>query len=147
MAFAGKSCETRLERNPTNQDNKAVRSNSSRLHTAKNDSNHTESQQRRNCQDYKEAGYNSSGLFTVIDGSNQTFQVFCDFHSEPGFSWNQAYLIERPYLLWLRDYSTHWRATCQYNLDGTVYTDNLRASLENFDVIRDVPTMVETYRP
>jgi len=30
-----------------------------------------------------------SGLYKVIDGnSNQTFQVFCDFDSEPGFAWN-----------------------------------------------------------
>ena len=27
----------------------------------------------------------------------------------------RAYLIKQPYLLWLRDHSTHWRATCQYN--------------------------------
>ena len=59
----------------------------------------------------------------------------------------QAYLIERPSLLWLTGHSTHWRATCQYNIDGTVYTDYLRASLEDFDIIRDVPTVVETCRP
>ena len=59
----------------------------------------------------------------------------------------QAYLIERPSLLWLTGHSTHWRATCQYNIDGTVYTDYLRASFEVFDIIRDVPTVVETCRP
>ena len=59
----------------------------------------------------------------------------------------QAYLIKRPYLLWLRDHSTHWRATCRYNTDGTVYTDYLRASLEDFDIIKDVPTVVDTCRP
>ena len=59
----------------------------------------------------------------------------------------QAYLIERPSLLWLTGHSTHWRATCQYNIDGTVYTDYLRASLEDFDIIRDVPKVVETCRP
>ena len=59
----------------------------------------------------------------------------------------QAYLIKRPYLLWLRDHSTHWRATCRYNTDGTVYTDYLRASLEDFDIIRDVPLKADTCRP
>ena len=29
-----------------------------------------------------------SGLYKVINDSNQTFQVFCDFDSEPGFAWN-----------------------------------------------------------
>ena len=47
--------------------------------------------------------------------------------------------MERPYLLWLRNHSTHWRATCRYETDGTVRTDYLRASLEDFDIIREVP--------
>ena len=59
----------------------------------------------------------------------------------------QAYLIKRPYLLWLRNHSTHWRATCRYDTDGIVYTDYARALLENFDFIRDVPTVVEVCRP
>ena len=42
----------------------------------------------RSCQDYKAAGFNTSGLFAVIDDSNRTFQVFCDFDSEPGLAWN-----------------------------------------------------------
>ena len=29
-----------------------------------------------------------SGLYEVIDDDNDTFQVFCDFDSEPGFAWN-----------------------------------------------------------
>ena len=58
----------------------------------------------------------------------------------------QAYLIKRPYLLWLRDRSTHWRATCRYNTDGPVYTDYLRTSLEDFDIIRDTPSMTTRCR-
>ena len=58
----------------------------------------------------------------------------------------QAYLMKRPYLLWLRDHSTHWRATCRYDTDGTVYTDYLRASLEDFDIIRDVPIVTDDCR-
>ena len=30
----------------------------------------------------------SSGLYTITDDSDQSFQVFCDFDSEPGFAWN-----------------------------------------------------------
>ena len=59
----------------------------------------------------------------------------------------QAYLVKRPYLLWLRDHSTHWRATCRYNTDGIVYTDYLRASLKDFDIIRNVPTVKDVCRP
>ena len=51
----------------------------------------------------------------------------------------QAYLIKRDYLVWFRDHSTHWRATCRYNTDGTVYTDYLRASLEDFDIVKVTP--------
>ena len=53
----------------------------------------------------------------------------------------QAYLIKRHFLVWLRDHSTHWRATCRYNTDGTVYTDYLRASFEDFDIVRVTPTV------
>ena len=49
---------------------------------------HCEIQLRKSCQDYKAAGFNTSGLYTVIDDSSRTFQVFCDFDSELGFAWN-----------------------------------------------------------
>ena len=55
--------------------------------------------------------------------------------------------MKRPYLLWLRDHSTHWRATCRYDTDGTVHTDYLRASLEDFDIIRQVPIVKYDCRP
>ena len=44
--------------------------------------------ERKSCQAYKAAGERSSGLYTIIDDSNQSSQVFCDFESEPGFAWN-----------------------------------------------------------
>ena len=44
--------------------------------------------QLKSCQDHKAAGSNSSGLYTVSVNNIQTFQVFCDFNSEPGFAWN-----------------------------------------------------------
>ena len=56
----------------------------------------------------------------------------------------QAYLIKRHYLLWLRDQSTHWRATCRYNTDGTVYRDYLRASFQDFDIIRVIPSVTSS---
>ena len=34
------------------------------------------------------AGETSSGLYTITDDSDQSFQVFCDFDSEPEFAWN-----------------------------------------------------------
>ena len=47
-----------------------------------------EDTQTRSCQDYKAAGVDKSGLYKIIDNTNQTLQVFCDFNSEPGFAWN-----------------------------------------------------------
>ena len=44
--------------------------------------------QLRSCKDYKAAGVDRSGLYKIIDNTNQTLQVFCDFNSEPGFAWN-----------------------------------------------------------
>ena len=29
-----------------------------------------------------------SGSYKIINDDNETFQVFCDFDSEPGFAWN-----------------------------------------------------------
>ena len=49
---------------------------------------HCEIQLRKSCLSQRAAGFNTSGLYTVIDDSNRTFQVFCDFNSEPGFAWN-----------------------------------------------------------
>ncbi|XP_022781730.1 uncharacterized protein LOC111322809 [Stylophora pistillata] len=74
--------------------------------------------------------------------------LYDDYQAISGDAPNwHAYLIKRPYLLWLRNSSTHWRATCRYNTDGTVYTDYLRASLEDFDIIIDQPTMTDVCRP
>ena len=76
--------------------------------------------------------------------------VFYDYTDSSAVSGDapnwQAYLIKRPYLLWLRDRSTHWRATCRYNTDGTVYTDYLRGLLNDFDIIRDTPSVTSTCR-
>ena len=44
--------------------------------------------ERKSCQTYKAAGERSSGLYIIIDDSNRSFEVFCDFDSEPGFAWN-----------------------------------------------------------
>ena len=52
----------------------------------------------------------------------------------------QAYLMRRHFLIWLRDRSSHWRATCRYNTDSTVNMDYLRASFEDFHIVRVKPT-------
>ena len=75
------------------------------------------------------------------------FYDYSDSEAVSGDSPNwQAYLIKRPYLLWLRNQTTHWRATCRYNTDGTVYRDYLRASFEYFDIIRDIPEVTDACR-
>ena len=58
---------------------------------------------RKSCQAYKAAGESKSGLYTIIDDSNQSFQVFCDFDSEPGFAWNliQSFSRSNTDLVWV----------------------------------------------
>ena len=91
----------------------------------------------------------SLNLFYHLSLFSQSDVVFYDYpdHSSSAVSsdspnW-QAYLIRQHFLVWLRDHSTHWRATCRYNTDGTVYTDYLRASFEDFDIVRVTPTAVD----
>ena len=75
------------------------------------------------------------------------FYDYTDSSAVSGDSPNwQAYLIKRHYLVWLRDQSTHWRATCRYDTDGTVYRDYLRASFEDFDIIRVIPSVTSSCR-
>ena len=71
--------------------------------------------------------------------------MICQTISGDAPNW-QAYLVKRPYLLWLRDHSTHQTATCQYTIVSKAYTDYLRASLEDYAVIREVPTVVDVCR-
>ena len=56
--------------------------------------------ERKSCQAYKAAGERKSGLYTIIDDSNRSFQVFCDFDSEPGFAWNliQSFSLSNKHL-------------------------------------------------
>ena len=82
-------------------------------------------------------------FYFVIFLFSQSDVVFYDYLDSNAVSsdspnW-QAYLIKRHYLVWLRDHSTHWRATCRYDTDGTVYTDYLRASFEDFDIVKVTP--------
>ena len=65
---------------------------------------------------------------------------YSDSNAVSGESPNwQAYLMLPRDLIWFRNQSTHWRATCRYNTDGVVYTDYLRASFEDFDIIGTAP--------
>ena len=82
-----------------------------------------------------------SFLSFFLSSQNVVFYDYLDSSAVSSDSPNwQAYLIKRYFLVWLRDHSTHWRATCRYNTDGTVYTDYLRASFEDFEIVRDTPT-------
>ena len=49
-----------------------------------------------------------SGLYTIIDDSNQSFQVFCDFDSELRFAWNliqSSSLSQKTGKLWVSNYN------------------------------------------
>ena len=80
-------------------------------------------------------------FFLFFSQSEVVFYDYLDSSAVSSDSPNwQKYLIKRHFLVWLRNHSTHWRATCRYNTDGTVYTDYLRASFEDFDIVRVTPT-------
>ena len=80
--------------------------------------------------------------FSFFSQSGVVFYDYLDSSAVSSDSPNwQAYLIKRHFLVWLRDHSTHWRATCRYNTDGTVFTDYLRASLDDFDIVKVTRTV------
>ena len=84
-------------------------------------------------------------IFFLFSQSDVVFYNYLDSSAVSSDSPNwQAYLIRPDYLVWLRDHSTHWRATCRYNTDGTVYTDYLRASFQDFDIVRVTPTVTSS---
>ncbi|KAK3748804.1 hypothetical protein QZH41_016026, partial [Actinostola sp. cb2023] len=41
----------------------------------------------KSCLDYRLRGYCTNGGYTVSDGNGEHYQIWCDFHSEPGFAW------------------------------------------------------------
>ena len=64
------------------------------------------------------------------------FNNYSDSEAVSGDSPNwQAYLIPSSDLMWLGRQSTHWRATCRFETDGVVYTDYMRASFADNDII------------
>ncbi|XP_027043855.1 uncharacterized protein LOC113671797 [Pocillopora damicornis] len=140
LPFVGKHCESWLRRSC--QEYKLAGFRWSRLFTLIDDSHQTfrvfcdfDSEPRFAWNLIESFNLSSKDLFQ----KNVTF--YDDYQAISGDDPNwQAYLIKRPNLLWLRNHSTHWRAICRYNTDGTVYTDYLRASLEHFDIISDIPS-------
>ena len=86
-------------------------------------------------------------LMVILCQAQAVFYDYSDSNAVSSDSPNwQEYLIRPHDLAWLRSQSTHWRATCQYNTNGTVYRDYLRASFEDFDIIRTVPTVISSCR-
>ena len=64
------------------------------------------------------------------------FNSYSDSEAVSGDSPNwQGYLILSSDLMWLGRQSTHWRATCRFEMDGVVYTDYMRASFADNDII------------
>ena len=65
--------------------------------------------------------------------------IFSDYSDADATSGDQpnwhAYLIRPAYLAWLGAQSTHWRATCRYDTDGVVYTDYMRTSLADCNIL------------
>ena len=72
--------------------------------------------------------------------------IFSNYNDTDAISGDQpnwhAYLIRPAYLAWLGAQSTHWRATCRYDTDGVVYTDYMRTSLADCNIL----TMQKVHR-
>ena len=52
--------------------------------------------------------------------------------NETSFKWNK-FRLSMPIMNWTLSYSTHFRATCNFNTDGLVTTDYLRAKTANLN--------------
>ena len=103
------------------------------------------------------SSYNSKGrrqsstVYTLYDPTIKAFyQTFCDFTSENGFVWTllEIKTISRlspssKVTQWTRTpssgtsffLSTYFRATCNFNTDGLVTTDYLRAKTTDLNIL------------
>ena len=74
----------------------------------------------RSCQDYKAAGVDKSGLYKIIDNTNQILQVFCDFDSEPGFAWNliESFSLSNKHLFQVNGLNEYQKTDCWLKTRG-----------------------------
>lgn len=107
----------------------------------------------------------TSGYFDIYDNNGNGFPTFCEFNSQEGISWTLVesfalrnrlqfqkpfyfdYPVNENYLQWdafrlslnrmkqLKNISTHFRATCNFPVNGITYTDYIRAKLSDIDLI------------
>ena len=105
-----------------------------------------------------------AGNYTVLDVKNNTFEVFCDFDRNSYMTWTliQSYSIKNNEVFYrkslyssysqtdpswsryrlsksrmesIQQDSTKWRVTCRYETDGVLYTDYLRVSNEELNIL------------
>ncbi|KAK3697110.1 hypothetical protein QZH41_016917 [Actinostola sp. cb2023] len=121
----------------------------------------------KSCVEYLQmGGTGTNGIYGLrLDESFQTYDVYCDFTSEPGSAWTlvqsksvgaekntglsfsvdnsinesrpnwDAYRLSLNRMEALRAVSTHWRITCNFPIAGVDYRDYVRAKFLDFDMI------------
>merc|ERR1719347_1151220 len=107
-----------------------------------------------------------NGYYQIINGSGKEYTVYCDFKSEKGSAWTlisshtlenkiiakkgftldypanenspnfNIYRMKKENMEDLRNVSTHWRATCQFDRTLSVdYRDYMRGNFAEFDIL------------
>ena len=118
----------------------------------------------RSCRDHKDTGRRVSGYYTIIDGADNPYQVFCNFVRSYAWTLIQSYSLEnkdkfdKPFIVdhplnennssWVEyrlskirmEYishavtSTRWRITCNYNTEKLKGSDLVRARVDQAPV-------------
>ena len=123
----------------------------------------------KSCRGYSN-GPRVPGKYEVFDSNMNPFNVFCDFDPKTKMSWtliqsyqfqyksifNHAYYGDKPMnedtprwdkyrlskfrMQSIQNDSSQFRVTCKYDTDGVVYTDYLRATKKQIDIMRSLTT-------
>ena len=120
----------------------------------------------KSCRGYAN-GDRIPGKFEILDDNMKPFEVFCDFDKNSSMTWTliQSYqlkykseIIQQFYdkpinedspafdlyrlstsrMKSIQQDSSKWRITCQYDTDGTVYTDYVRGSNDEINILTDL---------
>ena len=121
--------------------------------------------QIKSCQGYAN-GDCVAGKFNVLDNNMKPFEVFCDFDKNSNMTWTLIQSNQLKYKVQDRSYfsdksinednstfdlyrlsksrmesiqqdSRKWRITCQYDTSGVVYTDYVRGSNDEMNILTE----------
>lgn len=117
----------------------------------------------RSCRGYSN-GPRTSGLYKILDGKGTSIDVFCDFDSATYLIWTliqshikdtemkslqhsspisadkpnwTAYRLQKFRMEAIKDHSTKWRITCQYNV-STPLTDYVYGAIKDINILEPI---------